>query len=319
MDQRARVVVIGMGGIGGVVSALLQRAARHDVMVCSRQRISELTLEEPDATTQLAVKTLVDPGEVTSSVNWILLCTKAHDTGSAAPWLARLCRPDTRVAVLQNGIDQTSLVAPFVGGATVIPTIVHFNGERIAPDHVRFRHARNDDLTFPDTAAGRAFIQLLEGTSLKAEARPHFKTLQWRKLLLNAAANPLTTLTRQRLAVLRRDDIRVLCMDLLNEGVAVARAAGADLAEDEAAAIFDTLMGYPPESGTSMYFDCLASRPIEVEVLTGSIVRTGSAHGIPTPTNRILLSLLRSINDAASGRLLLQGGLPRPAQHTGAV
>jgi 2-dehydropantoate 2-reductase len=212
------------------------------------------------------------------------------------------------VAVLQNGIDQTSLVAPFVGGATVIPTIVHFNGERIAPDHVRFRHARNDDLTFPDTAAGRAFIQLLEGTSLKAEARPDFKTLQWRKLLLNAAANPLTTLTRQRLAVLRRDDIRVLCMDLLNEGVAVARAAGADLAEDEAAAIFDTLMGYPPESGTSMYFDCLASRPIEVEVLTGSIVRTGSAHGIPTPTNRILLSLLRSINDAASGRLLLQGG-----------
>ena len=195
MDQRARVVVIGMGGIGGVVSALLQRAARHDVMVCSRQRISELTLEEPDATTQLAVKTLVDPGEVTSSVNWILLCTKAHDTGSAAPWLARLCRPDTRVAVLQNGIDQTSLVAPFVGGATVIPTIVHFNGERIAPDHVRFRHARNDDLTFPDTAAGRAFIQLLEGTSLKAEARPDFKTLQWRKLLLNAAANPLTTLT----------------------------------------------------------------------------------------------------------------------------
>jgi 2-dehydropantoate 2-reductase len=209
MDQRARVVVIGMGGIGGVVSALLQRAARHDVMVCSQQRISELTLEEPDATTQLAVKTLVDPGEVTSSVNWILLCTKAHDTGSAAPWLARLCRPDTRVAVLQNGINQTSLVAPFVGGATVIPTIVHFNGERIAPDHARFRHARNDDLTFPDTAAGRAFIQLLEGTSLKVEARPDFKTLQWRKLLLNAAANPLTTLTRQRLAVLRRDDIRV--------------------------------------------------------------------------------------------------------------
>jgi ketopantoate reductase len=59
MDQRARVVVIGMGGIGGVVSALLQRAARHDVMVCSRQRISELTLEEPDATTQLAVKAVV--------------------------------------------------------------------------------------------------------------------------------------------------------------------------------------------------------------------------------------------------------------------
>jgi 2-dehydropantoate 2-reductase len=303
MDQRARVAVIGMGGIGGVVSAVLQRAGRHDVMMCSRQRISELTLEELDATTHLAVRTLVDPAEVTSSVDWILLCTKAHDTASAAPWLACLCRPDTRVAVLQNGIDQASRVAPFIGRATAVPTIVHFNGERIAPDRVRFRHASNDDLTVPETAAGRAFIQLLEGTFLKAEARPDFMTLQWRKLLLNAAANPLTTLTRQRLAVLRRDDIRAICMDLLDEGVAVARAAGADLAEDEAATIFDTLLSYPPEIGTSMYFDCLASRPIEVEVLTGAIVRAGSMHDIPTPTNRMILALLRPINDAAQGRV----------------
>jgi 2-dehydropantoate 2-reductase len=302
MDQRTHVAVIGMGGIGGVVAALLQRAGRHDVMVCARHRISELTLEEPETTVYSTVKTFVDPGEVISPVNWVFLCTKAHDTASAAPWLARLCRPDTRVAVLQNGIDQTSRVAPFVGGATIVPTIVHFNGERIAPDHFRFRHAKNDDMTIPDTAAGRALIQLLEGTFLKARARPDFMTLQWRKLLLNAAANPLTTLTRQRLAVLCRDDIRALCMDLLDEGVAVARAAGADLAEDEAAKIFDTLLGYSPEIGTSMYFDSLAGRPIEVEVLTGAIVRTGSKHAIPTPTNLVFLVLLRSLNDVMQDR-----------------
>jgi 2-dehydropantoate 2-reductase len=302
MDQRARVAVIGMGGIGGVVAALLQRAGRHDVVVCARQRISELTLEEPEAMAHLAVTTLVDPGEVISSVDWVLLCTKAHDTASVAPWLARLCRHDSRVAVLQNGIDQTSRVAPFVGNATVVPTIVHFNGERIAPDRVRFRHAQNDDLTVDHTAAGRALIQLLEGTSLKAKACPQFATLQWRKLLLNAAANSLTTLTRQRLAVLCRADIRALCVDLLDEGVAVARAAGADLAEDEAATIFNTLLNYPPEVGTSMYFDSLAGRPIEVDFLTGAIVRTGSEHAIPTPTNRIIHALLQALNDVAQAR-----------------
>ncbi|MEH2513565.1 2-dehydropantoate 2-reductase [Nitrobacteraceae bacterium AZCC 1564] len=300
--DRARVAVIGMGGIGGVVAALLQRAGRHDVVVCARHRISELTLEESGTTTPLAIATFVDPGEVISPVDWILLCTKAHDTASAALWFARLCRPDSRVAVLQNGVDQTSRVTPFVGDAMIVPTIVHFNGERIAPDRVRFRHAENDDLTVAQTAAGRALIELFEGTSLKVGACSQFATLQWRKLLLNAAANPLTTLTRQRLAVLRRDDIRALCMDLLDEGVAVARAAGADLAEDEAATIFDTLLSYPPEVGTSMYFDSLAGRPNEVDFLTGAIVRTGAERGIPTPANRTILALLRALNDVARAK-----------------
>src|SRR5262249_39180225 len=205
-------------------------------------------------------------------VDWVLLCTKGHHTSSTAPWLARLCDPATRVAVLQNGIGHVARVAPLANGATVVPVLVYYNGERLAPDRVRLRHAGERDLAVADDAAGHAFAELLEGTPLRFHFSDDFATLAWRKLLINAAANPITALTVQRQAVLRRADIHALCMALLDEAVAVARADAAKLADDEAARTMATLLTYPPDAGTSMYFDRLAGRSLGIEPLTGAIL-----------------------------------------------
>jgi len=231
-------------------------------------------------------------------VDWVLLCTKAHETPSAAPWLARLCAASTKVAVLQNGIDHAGRVAALVGDATVVSTIVYYNGERLAADRVRLRHAGVHDLAVSDDAEGCAFAALLEGVPMRVLLSTDFATLTWRKLLMNATANPITALTLQRQAVLRRDDVHALCLAVLDEAVAVGCADGARLAPDEAARTMATLLTYPPEAGTSMYFDRLAGRPFEVEALTGAIVAAGERHGIATPLNRALLTLLRAISDA---------------------
>ena len=47
-----------------------------------------------------------------------------------------------------------------------------------------------------------------------------------------------------------------------------------------------TLFTFSGELGTSMYFDRLAGRKLEVEALTGAIVAAGERHGIATPLNR---------------------------------
>ena len=63
-------------------------------------------------------------------------------------------------------------------------------------------------------------------------------------------------------------------MAILDEAVRVARADGAQLPDDEPKRAMDTLMTYAPALGTSMYFaDRLAGRPLEIEALTGAIVR----------------------------------------------
>jgi hypothetical protein len=86
-----------------------------------------------------------------------------------------------------------------------------------------------------------------------------------------------------------------------SEAKPVARADGARVADDEAARALSTLADYSGKLGTSMYFDRLAGRTLEVEALTGAVVAAGARHRIATPLNRALLALLRAINDATGG------------------
>jgi 2-dehydropantoate 2-reductase len=300
-DPRPSVAVVGLGSIGGAAAGCLAAAGRYDVIACTRQPLERLTLEAPQGTVEVPLAAFTDPAQIKNPTDWVLLCTKTYQTESAAPWLARLCAPSTRVAVLQNGIGHVERVAPFVGGATVVPAIVYYNGERLAPDRVRLRQGADPDIAVPNDAGGRAFAKLLAGTPLRVALNDDFATLAWRKLLINAVANPITTLTLQRQAVLRRPDVQELCGQILDEAVAVARAEGVRVADDEPARAMATLFTFSGELGTSMFFDRLAGRRLEVEALTGAIVAAGERRGVPTPLNRALLILLRAIDDATLG------------------
>jgi 2-dehydropantoate 2-reductase len=295
--RRLTVAVIGLGGVGGGAAGSLAAAGRHDILACTRQPIARFTLERAEGAVEAPLRMLTDPAPA-EPVDWVLVCTKTHQTEATGPWLARLCTPATRVAVLQNGIDHVARVAPLARGATIVPVLVYYNGERLAPDRVRIRHAGSYDAVVPDDEPGRAFVDLFEATPLRIIRSGDFATLAWRKLLINAVANPITALTLQRQAVLRRPDVQELCRGILDEAVAAARAEGIKLAEDETARTIGTLHNFSGELGTSMYFDRLAGRRLEVEALTGAIVAAGDRHGMAMPLNRALLTLLRAINDA---------------------
>jgi 2-dehydropantoate 2-reductase len=289
------IAVVGLGGIGSVAAATL-RAAGQDVIACARRPFPSLTLTRPDGsevTVDLDVR--CDAATVTP-VDWVLLTTKAHQVPTVAPWLARLCGPTTRVAVLQNGVGQRERVGPFIGGARVVPAVVYYNGDRLADDRVRMRHADEADLAVGADDDGRAFAALFAATPFRVLVTDDLATRAWRKLLLNVALNPITALTGRRLEVMRSEDVQALCLAVLEEAVAVGSAEGARLADDEAARALALLLTYPREAGTSMYFDRLAGRHSEVEELTGPLVGAAARHGIATPVNRALLTLMRAID-----------------------
>ena len=295
-SSRKTIAVVGLGSIGGIIAGLLQAAANHDVIACVRKPLDHLTVERAEGVVDVPLRALTDPAHATP-VDWVLLSTKAQDTASAAPWLKRLCGPQTRVAVLQNGIGHAERLAPLVGSATVVPTIVYYNAERLAPDRVRMRRAGEYEFAVGDDTDGRAFEALLDGTLMRVLRAVDFTTRAWRKLLLNAVANPITALTLQRQAVFRRDDVKALCVAILEEAANVGRADGAQLASDEAERMLATLLTYPPDAGTSMYFDRVAGRPFEADALTGAIVAAGERHRVPTPLNGLLLTLLRATSE----------------------
>lgn len=163
---RSTIAVIGLGSIGGVMAGCLRAADCHDVIACPRSPLQRIILDSADERIERPIRSLTDPATA-GPVDWVLLCTKAQQTPSSAPWLARLCDGRTRLAVLQNGIEHAARVAPFAGDAAIVPPLVYYNGERIASDHVRLRRVSNYDLAVRDDANGRAFAGLLAGTPFR--------------------------------------------------------------------------------------------------------------------------------------------------------
>jgi 2-dehydropantoate 2-reductase len=290
----AKIAIVGLGNIGTVFAAHLIAGGRHAVTACVRRPPTQLIVESPAGPVTAAVTWLTDPGTA-GIADWVLLCVKSQDTPNAAPWLAQLCTDDTCIAVLQNGVDQEERVRPFCARGRVIPTVVFTNSKRLGPGHVR--HMRPEyDLGVPDSQDGREFAQLFEGSGIRVNPEADFTTAAWRKFLINVVANPLTAIAGRGIGILRQPDMESLARDLLREGVAVGKAAGARLDPGSPDEVLRWLAGFPAETGTSMWEDRQAGRSLEHEAITGTAVRLGREFKIPTPVNAVILALLRALD-----------------------
>jgi 2-dehydropantoate 2-reductase len=177
MPSASAVAVIGAGGIGGVLAAVLASESHHRVQVCLRSgghAPPSFELHRPDETVVGTIPEFAtDPGGV-DPVDVALLTTKAYDSAAASPWLDALCRPGTVVAVCQNGVDQVERISPLAPTAAVVPVVVQFSAARTAPG--RFELRTPAALTVPAGAAGSTMADLFSGTSCEVRLTDDFVT-----------------------------------------------------------------------------------------------------------------------------------------------
>ena len=287
----ARIAIVGVGAIGGVVAAVLQRAGGHEVVLCARRPLGGLTVETPDGLVVLDATVLTDSAEATA-VDWVLVATKAYDAAGAAKWLEWLCAKGAPVAVLQNGVEHRERFAPYVPMESILPVIVECPVERPSPEKIFQRGPMH--LKTPDSVAGRAFVALFAGMGVDAVVVPDFTTVAWRKLCHNAAG-VLPALLLQPSGVMRGEEIGEAARQIVRECIAVGRAEGAHLGDEVAEAVLTAYRASPPDSVNSLHGDRLAGRPMEIDARNGVIVRLGRKHGIPTPANQMAVALLEAM------------------------
>lgn len=288
MSVRPAIALLGPGAIGTTIAATLHEAGRTPLL-CGRTAHPQLTLRDDDGEVVVPGPVLNDPAAVSQPVDLLFVAVKTTQDADSARWLAQLCDENTVVCALQNGVEQQNQLAPYVNGATVVPSVVWFPAQREADASVWLR--AKPRLTLPDVPAARRIADALSGTRCAVELSGDFLSIAWRKLLQNAAAG-LMVLANRRAGMFRRDDISALTLAYLHEGLTVARAQGAVLADDVPQEILAGFQRSPADLGTSILADRQANRPLEWDIRNGVIQRYGRAKGIPTPVSDVLVPLL---------------------------
>ena len=82
------------------------------------------------------------------------------------------------------------------------------------------------------------------------------------------------------------EETTALYMDALREVAAVAAAHGVSLGEEAIANNMALAQSFPPNNKTSMFQDLEAGRRLEIDYLSGAVVRLGREKGIETPIHR---------------------------------
>ncbi|HEV2324650.1 MAG TPA: 2-dehydropantoate 2-reductase [Terracidiphilus sp.] len=286
-----RVAIVGVGAIGGALTGLLDQTGRHDLTLCTRRPMPQLTVTWPDGETRVRGRNLTASGQA-DSVDWIIVATKTYDAEGAAAWFPALCAKGAPVAVVQNGVEHRERFLPYVTAERLLPVIINCPVERPADGEVHVRGACT--MKVEDSPLARGFAALFAGTAATVELVPDFVTAAWYKLCINAAG-VLCALTQKPTRVLWSDPISSIASGIVEECAAVGRAEGALLDADTGRRVLDHYRGLPADSVNSLLADRLAGRCMEVDARNGVIVRKGEKHGIPTPLNRMAAVLLEAI------------------------
>ncbi|MEQ9636846.1 MAG: 2-dehydropantoate 2-reductase [Devosia marina] len=283
------IAIVGPGAIGGTLAAWLAQNAAFDVSVCVRTPITDLVVETPQGAITSTPKILTAPSQA-RPVDWVLVTTKAYSADATAPWLKGLCGPETRVAIIQNGVEQVSLFAHLVPVDRLVPVMINLPASRSAPG--RIVQSRHGIIAVPAGHNGETFADLFTQTEIEAAAHADFVSQLWVKLTSNCAAI-VPALILRATGPVWSDDMEAIVRALAEECAAVGRAEGAEVPQSVVEHTVENMRTMKDGAiGGSIHADRLAGNPMEIEARNGVIVRLGKKHGIATPANRMLVTLL---------------------------
>ena len=220
----------------------------------------------------------------------VLVCVKSGDTEEVGWQMAPHLAPEAMIVSLQNGVGNAQRLAAQLG-RPVFPAAVYVAADMAGAGHVR--HHGRGELMIGAGPRGEELAALLREAGIPTELSGDVDAVLWTKLVLNCAYNALSAITRQPYgALVAVDGTETLIRNVLKECEAVASACGIKLPEGQVESVLATA-GTMASQLSSTAQDLIRGRPTEIDYLNGYVVRLGAEHGIATPVNQALTTIVK--------------------------
>ncbi|MEU0221414.1 2-dehydropantoate 2-reductase [Streptomyces sp. NPDC006265] len=285
MANELSVAVLGPGGVGGLLAALLSRTG-HRVICLSGEKTAEALRTDGiqvrsarfgDFTARVEADT-----ELREPVDACLVTVKHTALDAALARVPALVLSDGLVVPFLNGVEHPAALRAHYRPDRVAPAVIRVESTRVAPGLIEHGSPFAEiDLTGTDVPRTR--LDALADAF--AAAGPATRVLEdetaalWAKMSFLAPFALLTTRYGLPLGDVRthhRDELTAL----VEETAAISRACGGPADPAQALARYDA---FPPSTKSSMQRDAEAGRPLELDAVGGALLRAAARHGIPAP------------------------------------
>ena len=305
-DIWPRIAVMGAGAVGCYFGGLLARAGAPVTLIGRAQHVEAINrdglgFESKQVQQRIPVLASTELAAA-HAAELVLLCVKTLDTEAAARALAPHLAGNAVVVSLQNGVDNVERIRAAVG-IDAIPAVVYVGAEMTAPGNVK--HTARGDLVVGDPMHRRSLDDLAAvfvRAGVPCRVSDNIEGELWVKLIINCAYNAISALSRARYGrMASHPAARALMRQVVEEIVAVARAAGVRLPDLDLVEVTWKLADSMPETLSSTAQDILRGKRTEIDSLNGYVARRGAELGIATPVNQTLLALVKLLEESAAG------------------
>lgn len=293
-QDKLTFAVLGPGGVGGLLAALLSRAGHRvlclagddtartlregGIRVHSRQ-FGEFTAKV-DAATELPAAS--DPADAVDAVDAVLVAVKHTSLDAALERVPAKALGDALVVPFLNGVEHPAALRARYGADRVAPAVIRVESTRTAPGVIEHASPFMEiDLAGDPVPRERLHTLSAALTAAGPATRvlPDEAAALWAKMSFLAPLALLTTLYGLPLGDIRtrhRDELTALA----EETAAVSRACGGPADPAQALTRYDT---FPPATRSSMQRDAEAGRPLELDAIGGALLRAAERHGMDVP------------------------------------
>jgi 2-dehydropantoate 2-reductase len=293
------VIVVGAGAIGSIYAAKL--AAVRDVTVVARRdhvdAINHGGLRLTgcqELTVRVRAITTVESIEPRTLV---VLATKVNDNRAAAAAFAGRVQPDTVILCVQNGLGGEDIVKQEIAGrCLVLRAITRFGAIFRTPGLIEFKVAGNTVIEQSERSAEIA--DLFTACGLDGRVSAAIAVDIWHKLIINCVINPITAIIGSEVGGIASTGLDPLKQLVIDECVAVARAAGVALETDFLRMIGEVFS--TSHNIASMRQDLMRGRPTEIDHMNGAVVALGSRLGIACPVNAAVVAIIKALERVSS-------------------
>ncbi len=310
-----RFAVIGTGGVGGFFGAQLYKGGA-DVRFLARGTHLEaikkngLSVLTGGASIVVPAGSFFDVPESIGTADVILFCVKSYDTESAARGLATMVHDRTVIISLQNGVENEAVIGAILPEATVFGGVAYVYAtitqpgtitEWGGPKKIVFGPLRSEERL---RGLGAEILRTMTGSGVDTEYTDDIAGALWSKFIFITAVGGITALTRLTLGqILEAPESHQLLRSAMEESLAVATAAGIATPPNFLDASFARLAKYDNNSRSSLYVDLAGERRLEIDALSGTVVRFGRRYGVPTPIHSMIYAALIPHHRMAMRRL----------------
>ncbi|MCW5874881.1 MAG: 2-dehydropantoate 2-reductase [Anaerolineales bacterium] len=255
-----------------------------------------VALEVDGTRTQFPVRASSDPQDFAGATRALVL-VKSWQTARAAEQLQACLAPDGVALTLQNGLGNQETLQAALGAPRVAVGVITTGATLVSPGIVRW--GGDGIITLGAHAQQASFAALFEQAGFQVNLAESVASVQWSKLAINAAINPLTALLNiPNGELLTRPAAAALSAQLAQEAASVAAALQIPLTFADPVAAAQDVARRTTANHSSMLQDVQRGAPTEIEAICGAIVRAGQAAGVPTPVNETVWKLVEALKPA---------------------